>query len=109
MSNTAQYQCSCGWSTNNPVAWEHHARYCRGRVNWNSGIIATVVAIVLAVSLLASPAKAQQPNPQPTPSIGEPPAMIHRVFLPYIATSETVLGCDDCQAVSWRPTGDMKW
>jgi hypothetical protein len=30
-ANTAQYICSCGWSTNNPVAFDIHVRHCRGK------------------------------------------------------------------------------
>jgi len=103
MSNTAQYQCSCGWSTNNPVAWEHHTRYCKGRVNWNSGkLVAAVAGVLLAASMFVSPAKAQEP--QPTPSVGEPPHAIemHRVYLPLISFPAEVHGCDDCQAVNWN-------
>lgn len=57
--NTATYQCSCGWSTNNPVAWEHHTRNCKSRVNWNGGkLIAIFAAIILALALM-SPAQVQ--------------------------------------------------
>ena len=76
------------------------------RVNWNSGkLVAAVAGIALAASMFVSPAKAQEP--QPTPSVGEPPHAIemHRVYLPLIQFSAEVHGCDDCQAVSWRPTG----
>src|SRR3569832_270950 len=71
--------------------------------NGHKGVIAVIVALLLAVSMLM-PAKAQDVQPQPTPSVGEPPriAVEHKVFMPYISTTETVHGCDDCQAVSWR-------
>jgi hypothetical protein len=105
MSNTAQYQCSCGWSTNNPVAWEHHTRYCKGRVNWNSGkLVAAVAGVLLAASLFLSPAaKAQEPH-QLT-ALAAPVKALNLVYLPLIQFPAEVHGCDDCQAVSWRPTG----
>lgn len=82
----------------------------RKRVNWNSRFVALVAVILLAVSLMvAQPAKAQTvPQPQPTPSIGEPPHMIHRVFLPYISIEDDGVNGQGRywggrQAVSWCP------
>ena len=83
MSNTAQYQCEkCGYSTNNPVAFDiHPCRPSRRRVNWNEGIVAAVLGVVVALSLML-PAKAQ--------SVGEPPvvAVEHKLFLPFVAAPE---------------------
>lgn len=62
MSNTALYQCEkCGYSTNNPVAFDIHL--CRPS---NSGkLIAAILAIVLAVSLfVALPVKAHRRRSQ---------------------------------------------
>lgn len=75
-----------------------------------SKIVAAFAGIVFAASLFVAPAKAQDAS-QPTPSVGEPPKALHVVYLPTIQVGEAeiVHGCDDCQAVSWRPTGDMKW
>lgn len=68
------------------------------------GIIAAVAGVLLAASLFVSPAaKAQEP--QPTPSIGAPVKALNLVYLPLISFPAEVHGCDDCQAVSWRPTG----
>lgn len=75
----------------------------RKRVNWNSGkLVAAVAGVLLAASMFVSPAKAQEP--QPTPSIGEPPHAIemHRVYLPTVQFEAYVHGCDDCQAVNWN-------
>lgn len=99
MSNTAQYQCSCGFSTNNEWVWNQHVAKCRSRVNWNERIVAAVLGVVVALSLLM-PAKAQ--------SVGEPPvvAVEHKVFLPFVAAPEDVSGQGRYwggQAVSWCP------
>jgi hypothetical protein len=68
------------------------------------GIIAIIAAIIFTASLFVSPvAKAQEP--QPTPSIGAPVKALNLVYLPLISFPAEVHGCDDCQAVSWRPTG----
>lgn len=32
--NEAQYICSCGWSTNNPVAFNYHVAKCSGFWQW---------------------------------------------------------------------------
>lgn len=110
--NTAKYQCSCGYSTNNPVAWDYHMSKCNGRrrVNWNSHLIAAILFILLTVGFVnwnSGVAKAQSsplPTPQPTTSVGEPPNPLRRVYLPYVVNTEpeTVHGCDDCQAVNWN-------
>jgi len=111
----------CGATFSSHTALSEHIFDAHGNnVNWNSrtddtrggggprGIIAIVVGIIIAASLFVSPAaKAQDAQPQPTPSVGEPPHAIemHRVYLPWISFPAEVHGCDDCQAVSWRPTG----
>lgn len=97
MKNEATYQCACGYSTNNPIAWEFHRAKCKKRVNWNSIIVPITVAAFITVSLLASPTKAQDlPQVPPTPTVGEP-ARIERVYLPLIVTiDETVTGCENC-------------
>lgn len=108
MSNDAKYICDdCGYSTNNPVAFALHPCRPSNGVNWNSrmpggnghrAIIAAIVALFIVgfVNWNSGVVKAQTvPQPQPTPSVGTPPQM-PRVWLPYIATSETVHGCDDC-------------
>lgn len=116
MSNTAQYQCSvCGYSTNNPVAFDiHPCRPSRRRVNWNERIVAAVLGVVVALSLML-PAKAQ--SPQPTPTVGGGPqiAVEHKLFLPFVAAPEDgpegqgrYWGGSAGKAqpdVSWRPSG----
>ena len=47
MKNEATYQCACGYSTNNPIAWEFHKAKCKQRVNWNSGIASVAASIVI--------------------------------------------------------------
>lgn len=91
----------------------HMIACAASRVNWNSGkLVAAIAAGLVALSLLvAQPAKAQDvPTPTPTVTVDVAPSnpVPHNVYLPYISTAETVHGCDDCQAVSWRPTGDAK-
>lgn len=100
MSNTAQYQCkSCGFSTNNPVVFNLHPCRPGRRVNWNEGIIAIIAAIIIALALLRSVSAQDAPAPQPTPSVGEPPTLLHLVYLPIVASGQDVKA-----AVSWCPT-----
>lgn len=101
--------CTCGicgatFSSHTALS-DHIFRDHGNNVNWNSRIIAAFAALIIALALFVSPAKAQtSPLPQPTPSIGEPPHMIYRVFLPIAPLDAYVHGCDDCaQAVSWCP------
>jgi hypothetical protein len=110
----------------------HPCRPSNG-VNWNSRkpgmsngqrIIAAFAGVIFAASLLVSPVKAQDVQPQPTPTVtvggGPQIAVEHKLFLPLISTSEMVNGCDDCgvstdgrywggqQAASWRPSCNGK-
>jgi hypothetical protein len=93
-------RCGCDYKRM-PVMGGHRNSQSR-----KHGIVAAVAGIALAASLFLSPAaKAQDAQPQPTPSVGEPPKALHVVYLPLISFPAEVHGCDDCQAVSWRPTG----
>ena len=110
--NTATYQCSCGFSTNNEFVWNHHASTCRGNgVNWNSRFIVAIIAAIIFSASLLMPAKAQQvqPTPAPTTSVGEPPTALHRVYMPLIKSEDLVEGQPGGLpahkvSVSWCPT-----
>ena len=87
MSNTALYQCDkCGFSTNNPVAFDLHPCRQSNGVNWNSRLIAIIAAIIFTASLFLSPAA----------------KALNLVYLPLISFPAEVHGCDDCQAVNWN-------
>lgn len=93
MSNTAQYQCkACGYSSNNPVAFDLHPCRPGRRGNWNEGILAIIAAVIIALALLR-PVAAQN-APQPTPAVGGGPqiAVEHKVFLPVIMVPDDVSG-----------------
>lgn len=53
----------------------------------NGRLVALVVIIALTLALLVSPVKADITEP---PSVGEPPTMLHLVYLPLVATGQTV-------------------
>jgi len=53
----------------------------------NGRLVALVVIIALTLALLVSPVKADSTEP---PSVGEPPTMLHLVYLPLVATGQTV-------------------
>lgn len=60
------------------------------RDHGNGRLVALVIIIVLALALLASPAKADST---------EPPTMLHLVYLPLVASGQEVKA-----AVSWCPS-----
>lgn len=70
------------------------------RVNWNSGIVAAIVAGVLILSLFAAPVQAQDVQPTPTPSISTPPSIQYRVWLPLVSG-----GADVEAAGGWQALG----
>jgi hypothetical protein len=95
----------CGETFSSHTALAEHIFSAHGnRVNWNSRLIAIIAAIIFTASLFVSPAAKAQET-QPTPSIGAPVKALNLVYLPLISFPAEVHGCDDCQAVSRRPTG----
>lgn len=78
-------------------------RRAPSRVNWNSRIIAAVAGILFAASLFIAPVKAQDVQPQPTPTVGGGPQKLdeHHVYFPMVAapSDDEVTG-----TVSWCPS-----
>ena len=89
--------------TNHTFLMNHILRdHGNSRVNWNSGIVAAVLGVVVALSVML-PVRAQ--------SVGEPPviAVEHKLFLPFVAAPDDVSGQGRywdgmAEYVSWCPS-----
>jgi len=67
-----------------------------GRANWNSGVVALIAALIIALSLM-QPARADsqpQPTLTPTTAVGGGPQITvgQKVFLPFISIDDGVGG-----------------
>lgn len=79
------YECDiCKAKFNDHISLSNHIFSAHGG---NGRMLAVLVAIALALALLVSPVKADSTEP---PSVGEPPTMLHLVYLPLVATGQTV-------------------
>ncbi len=86
--------------TNHTFLMNHILRdHGNSRVNWNQGVVAIIAALAIALALLRPVSAQDAPAPQPTPSVGEPPTMLHLVYLPLVASGQDVKA-----AVSWCPS-----